>query len=42
MMRNAMRPPIAYPKIIDGPADCMTCADPKNKPVPIAPPMAIN
>ena len=27
---------------MDGPADWITCAEPKNKPVPIAPPIAMS
>ena len=42
MTKNSMKPMIMYTKMIDGPARLMVLPEPMNRPVPMAPPMAIN
>src|SRR6476620_1033104 len=42
MTQNSMKPMIMYTKITDGPAAEMVLPEPMNRPVPIAPPMAIS
>src|SRR6478752_9600188 len=42
MTKNSMKPMIMYTKITEGPAAEMVLPEPMNRPVPIAPPMAIS
>lgn len=40
--KNSIKPMIMYTKMIDGPAVLMVFPEPINRPVPMAPPMAIS
>lgn len=40
--KNSIKPMIMYTKMIDGPARLMVLPEPINRPVPMAPPMAIS
>lgn len=42
MTKNSIVPMIVYTKITDGPAREIVLPDPMNRPVPIAPPIAIS
>ena len=40
--KNSMMPMIAYTKTMEGPARLIVLPEPMNRPVPMAPPMAIS